>query len=339
MIFEHLSKNKKILLPVSLIILVLGIFVFFFSPVILQEGNPWSQIKGITQLNFGRSNIVKLSGSDNKYMTKNKNGQEAIKNFMQNEGYEFTEQMGAGYFFVSPTAKSAVATHKYYSRYYSLWSITENSNNSKADYELWTTATTNENIIFQYPEKLLTKYISEAEWPPIIKIENIKFICSPSGKEIQSGGQTELRLVDNHSYCVTKASEGSAGSTYTNYTYAFPKDNQTGVITFSLRFVQCQNYDEPKASECENERFAFDIDSIADGIIQSIKVQPKEMTIAEELKDCLPKRGIESHNKCNDLLATIKNFDDCVTAGFSIMKSNPSQCATPDDRTFIQGGY
>jgi predicted NAD-dependent protein-ADP-ribosyltransferase YbiA (DUF1768 family) len=30
----------------------------------------------------------------------------------------------------------------------------------------------------------------------------------------------------------------------------------------------------------------------------------------------------------------IRNFDDCVNAGFTIMKSNPPQCATPDGRTF-----
>ncbi len=339
MIFEHSLRNKKALPFIFIIILVVGIFLFLYSSVIFQEGDPWPQIKGISQLNFTNKKIVKLSEVEDKYITKSKNGQEVIKNFMKDKGYEFTEQMGAGYLFESPAGEGAVVTHRYYSRYYSLWKIIENGSDSETDNELWTTTTTDEGIAFKYPKQLLTEYISEANWPPQVKIENTQFGCSPSGKEIQSGGQTELHLVDNRSYCVTRASEGAAGSVYTNYTYAFSKDNKTGVITFSLRFVQCQNYDEPKASECENERSVFDIDGIADRIAQSIEIQSKEITIAEKLKDCLPKSDTESHDKCNELLATINNFDDCINAGFSIMKSNPPQCATPDGRTFVQGGY
>jgi len=331
--------NKKSLTILIIVVLIFGAFFFLYSPAIFQEGNPWSQIKGIIQLNFGNTDTIKLSGSDNEYMTKNKNGEDVIKNFMKNKGYEFTERMGAGCLFNSPTGESAVATHRCYCRYYSLWKITEYSNGSETDDELWTATTTDKGVVFKYPQKLLAKYISETDWPPQVKIENTPFACSPSGKEIQFGRKTELRLVNNHPYCITKESESAAGSVYTNYTYSFPKNNKTEVITFILRFVQCQNYDEPKVSECENERFTFNIDNIVDRIAQSIQIQSKEMTIAEELKECLPKSDMESHEKCNELLSTINNFDDCVDAGFSIMKSNPSQCATPDERTFVQVSY
>lgn len=57
-------------------------------------------------------------------------------------------------------------------------------------------------------------------------------------------------------------------------------------------------------------------------------------TIAEELQECLPKSDMASHEKCSELLAAIRNFSDCVAAGFSIMKSNPPQCAAPDGRIF-----
>ncbi len=189
MIFEHSSKNKKILLITSLIILVLGIFIFFYSPIIFQEGNPWPQIKGIAKLIFGNEDIIKLDIGDNKYITKS-NNLGIIKSFMKDKGYEFTEQMGSGYFFESQTGVGAVVVHRYYSRYYSLWSITEN----------------------------------------LIK---------------------------------------------------------------------------------------------------------KETTLADELKECLPKSDMASYEKCNDLLARIRNFNDCVTAGFPIMKSDPLQCATPDGQNFI----
>jgi hypothetical protein len=186
-IFEHLSKNKKFLFIAALIILVIGIFAFMYSPVIFQEGNPWPQIKGIIQLKFSGADIVQLSGSDNKFMTESKNGM-MIHNFMKTRGYEFTEQMGSGYFFKSPTGQSAFATHKYYGRYYSLWTITENNENS----------------------------------------------------------------------------------------------------------------------------------------------------LAEKLRDCLPKSDTASAEKCHELLRQITDFDSCVEAGFPILKSNPAQCQTIDGRTFVQ---
>ena len=125
MIFEHQSKNKKILLIISLVILVLGVCVVFYSNVIFQEGNPWPQIKGVTQLNFGNKDVVKLDIGENKYITKSDNP-EAIKSFMKEKGYDFTEQMGSSYIFKSSTGQSAVVAHRYYSRYYSLWIVNEN---------------------------------------------------------------------------------------------------------------------------------------------------------------------------------------------------------------------
>jgi hypothetical protein len=179
-------RNKAII--IAIISFALGALIYnLFAPVIFQEGNPWPEIKGIVQLKFGGKDIVQLSGSDNRFMTESKNGT-VIHDFMKTKGYEFTGQMGSGYFFKSSTGQSAVATHKYYSRYYSLWTITENKNSN---------------------------------------------------------------LVD-------------------------------------------------------------------------------------ELKECLPKSDTASHEKCNELLKQITDYDSCVNAGFSIMKSNPPQCATSDGRTFVQ---
>jgi len=329
-------NKKRVFVCLGILLAVFVLAFLLYRPVIFQEGNPWPQIKGIMQLKFGDADIVKLSDSDNKFMTESKNGT-MIHDFMKTKGYEFTGQIGSGYFFKSTTGQTAIVTHKYYSRFYSLWNITENTNNldnSEDDNNLWTTTTAGDDTTFQYPKEILAEYISEAQWPPKLIIEDKSFACNPSGNEIQRGGQTELRLVDNRSYCVTKESEGAAGSTYTSYTYEFPQDNQTGIITFTLRFVQCQNYDEPKALECESERSAFDMDGTVDRIAQSIKTKSEQLSIAEKLKNCLPKSDTASHEKCNELLATIRNFDDCVKAGFSIMKLNPLQCATVDGRTF-----
>lgn len=131
MIFENSSKNKKVLLLASAVILIVGVFLSLYSSVIFQEGNPWPQIKGITQLTFGKSDIVKLSGLDNRYLTKSQGGPMAIEAFMKDHGYEYIDQMGSGYFYKS-SDKTIILTRRQYSRFYTIWTIVEN-NNSESD--------------------------------------------------------------------------------------------------------------------------------------------------------------------------------------------------------------
>lgn len=106
--------------------LILGIGMFLYLPVIFQEGNPWPQIKGVAELTFGQSGLAKLSGSDNKYLTKNRGGWENINSFLENKGYKFTEQMGSGYFYKS-FDKAVVLTRRQYSRFYAIWTFVENN--------------------------------------------------------------------------------------------------------------------------------------------------------------------------------------------------------------------
>jgi hypothetical protein len=68
--------------------------------------------------------------------------------------------------------------------------------------------------------------------------------------------------IGGREYCVTKVSDGAAGSTYTQYAYATAEGNdKTKIFTFTLRFVQCMNYDDPEQAECLSERDTFYPDS------------------------------------------------------------------------------
>ncbi len=262
-------RSKSIIIIIIIGSFLLGFLFCNYSKIIFQEGNPWPEIKSIFQLTFSKSDIVKLSNSDNSYLTKSPNGAMIIDAFMEDKGYKFIDQMGSGYFYESSN-EDVVITRRQYSRFYAIWTISYN--NKEEDNGLWTIITDN-NISFKYPKELLTKYISLVNWPPQVKTTNNEFICNPSGDEVRAGGRTELRLVDNNKYCLTKESEGAAGSTYTTYTYTFPKDNQIIIINFVLRFVQCKNYDDPQMSECEKENSSFDIDSIINRIAQSIIIK------------------------------------------------------------------
>ncbi|MFA5000886.1 MAG: MliC family protein [Candidatus Paceibacterota bacterium] len=118
-------------------------------------------------------------------------------------------------------------------------------------------------ITFEYPDQLLTKYISAVNWPPKAQDLNKPFACVETAKQIING----------QDYCVTKTSEGAVGSIYTTYTYAFPYNNTTLTLNFTLRLVQCGNYDDPKKSECEQERTIFNPDNALDQIAQSLTFQ------------------------------------------------------------------
>lgn len=270
MIFEHSSRNKKILLLVSSIILIAGIFLSLYSSVIFQEGNPWPQIKGITKLAFGKSDIVKLSDSDNKYLTKSQGGPMTIEAFMKDRGYEYADQMGSGYFYKS-SDKTVVLTRHQYSRFYTIWIITEN-NDSESSNNLWTTTTNDQGITFQYPKKLLAKYVSVAKWPPVITIETETYSCNITPQEISSMSDiTSQRLVDSRTYCVNIKNEGAAGSVYSSYIYTTAKDGKLIKVSFTLQYPNCDNYDEEQRKACTSEREVFDVDSTVDRIVRTIK--------------------------------------------------------------------
>ena len=118
---------------------------------------------------------------------------------------------------------------------------------------IWTLLPVKEHgVTFSYPEKLTTLYISTAEWPPQIKVLKGPYSCTSKNE----------RVIDGKKFCVTKQAEGAAGSTYTTYTYVSQLDGKVTSLTFTLRAVQCSNYDEPKASECFLEQASFSADNL-----------------------------------------------------------------------------
>lgn len=140
------------------------------------------------------------------------------------------------------------------------------------DINLWQSYTDEKGISFKYPERLTTQYIDAFDWPPKIQFTAGPFTCFEAGQENARAGETELRRVDGRSYCVTKVTGAAAGSMYVQYAYAFPLGDKVPILTFSLRYPNCGNYDEIKMAECEREREAFDIDGVIDRIATSIFV-------------------------------------------------------------------
>lgn len=138
----------------------------------------------------------------------------------------------------------------------------------------WKTFTDSERgISFRYPENPVAKYMEAIDWPPQVQVLNEPFTCTEGGSETARAGQTLKRMVDDRTYCVTKVTEGAAGSIYTQYAYTFPRGSKTVIFTFSIRYSQCGNYSEPEKTECENLRTAFDLDGVIDRIAQTVQIE------------------------------------------------------------------
>ncbi len=116
-------------------------------------------------------------------------------------------------------------------------------------------------VEFQYPN-LTTKYISGQVWPPKVSVQAGNVNCPAASSTIISG----------QVFCTSASSEGAAGSIYTNYMYSSEIQNKDVTFQFTLRFVQCGNYNGQEKTECEAERTNFLPDALLIPILQSLKL-------------------------------------------------------------------
>lgn len=127
---------------------------------------------------------------------------------------------------------------------------------------------------FYYPQELETLYTTVSDWPPKITIvPDTNYYCTPSINGTDRIGVTEVVINDQgQEYCRTYSTEGAAGSQYTEYSFTKNwKDTSIIKMTFTLRSVQCMNYDEPNQSECITEQKNFDINGIVDTIFNTVQ--------------------------------------------------------------------
>lgn len=142
--------------------------------------------------------------------------------------------------------------------------------NQTAGWETFTDST--QGVSFQYPRGLETTYVTAVDWPPQPQVLDENFTCTEAGSETQQAGKTEQITTNGRTYCVTKISEGAAGSVYIQHAYSFVKEGQVVILTFSLRYPQCANYDDPQKTACETEQADFDVAQLVDAIAQTLRL-------------------------------------------------------------------
>lgn len=124
---------------------------------------------------------------------------------------------------------------------------------------------------FQYPANPSSNYLTFLDWPPQIQVVGGSLKCEEAGLPGERAGRTEKREVNSREYCVTEVVEGAAGSIYTQYAYAFERDDEILIITFTTQMPQCLNYPDPEMSICVTDQENFNLDELADQIAQTIE--------------------------------------------------------------------
>jgi len=143
-------NKKRIFICFGTLIAVFILVFWLYTPVIFQEGNPSPLIKGVVRLNFGQDKIVKLDMEGDKYLTRSQNGQTVLFDILDKQGYRFLDQMGSGYFFKNNEGNKLIVTHRYYSRFYSIWTLTK-SENVKESIQWLNYKNEEYGMIFRYP--------------------------------------------------------------------------------------------------------------------------------------------------------------------------------------------
>ncbi|MFA5155159.1 MAG: hypothetical protein WC453_01890 [Patescibacteria group bacterium] len=130
-----------------------------------------------------------------------------------------------------------------------------------------------EGLTFRYPSPFPAQYITPQEWPPQITVASspVALDCPLTPPASSQPDRTMGKTINDRVYCISASSEGAAGSVYTDYVYKSLSDGLLTTVSFTLRYPQCLNYDDPKQGECAKERSTFDLDALIDQIVGTVR--------------------------------------------------------------------
>lgn len=83
--------------------------------------------------------------------------------------------------------------------------------------------------------------------------------------------------LSDREYCVQTTSEGAAGSVYNTHTYSthtystyLTDYDKTVFLTFTVKYIECTNYDTQDMEACKKENETFNLDVMIDTIVTSM---------------------------------------------------------------------
>ncbi|MCM3359261.1 hypothetical protein [Psychrobacillus sp. MER TA 171] len=118
--------KKTLLSALLLFILITGLITLRFGSALVQEGNPLPILISIMRLELSDSEYeqVEESKSSHQHVSLNTgdSSYDVIKDFMDEKGWSYKEQIGSGYIFENGEETVVISTRQY-SRNYFLWDI------------------------------------------------------------------------------------------------------------------------------------------------------------------------------------------------------------------------
>ena len=111
--------------------------------------------------------------------------------------------------------------------------------------------------------------VDEEAFPPGFSMENGEISCRPASAPNGTEPRLTQETLHGRRYCVQHRSEGAAGTTYQETTYATVKDHCMLVIDFTIRSPRCDHFGQAERSECKKERKAFDPNAMAAHLVEN----------------------------------------------------------------------
>ena len=111
-------KNKSLIL--FFLIILIGFIIIY--PILFQEGNPLPILKGIVELSIRGDDIVKISDEPQRYISKTDREDSPMIKLMEEESWEFYDQMGSGYVFEKDEDRKIVSSVQYTKKYI-IWEV------------------------------------------------------------------------------------------------------------------------------------------------------------------------------------------------------------------------
>lgn len=106
----------------------------------------------------------------------------------------------------------------------------------------------------------LPQYISgQSGWPPVIQNSTNTYSCMITSSAGQDGPAptTTEKVINGKTYCIKVMMEAAAGSRYGTYTYTTANGSGTKTTNFTLRWPNCDNYDDPENTQCKTNQNTF----------------------------------------------------------------------------------
>lgn len=93
-------------------------------------------------------------------------------------------------------------------------------------------------------------------------VEKGEIQCQETPLESSLPLRSYKKELGGQKYCVAVASEGAAGSVYSQYAYGAVVGSDIHLIKFVARFNNCANYPDAEMKRCQEERENFDLDAL-----------------------------------------------------------------------------